>query len=79
MNHHRFARSLALGLTLLMTSTFATPPVDTPADPHLWLEDVTGAQPLAWVRERNAESTRALTSGTAFPALERRILSILGR
>jgi prolyl oligopeptidase len=77
MNHHRLARCLALGLTLLMTSTFATPPDDTPADPHLWLEDVTGAQPLAWVRERNAESTRALASGTAFPALERRILSIL--
>jgi prolyl oligopeptidase len=77
MTHHRLAPCLALGLTLLMSSTFATPPDDTPADPYLWLEDVAGEKPLAWVRERNAESTRALTSGTAFSALERRILSIL--
>jgi prolyl oligopeptidase len=60
-----------------MTPAFATQPDDTSDDPHLWLEDVNGEKQIAWVREQNAESTRALTSGTAFPALERRILSIL--
>ncbi len=30
-------------------------------DPHLWLEDVTGEKALAWVKERNAESTAELT------------------
>ena len=60
-----------------MTPAFAAQPDDTSDDPHLWLEDVTGEKQIAWVRERNAESTRVLTSGTAFPALERRILSIL--
>ena len=60
-----------------MTPAFAAQPDDTSDDPHLWLEDVNGEKQIAWVRERNAESTRVLTSGTAFPALERRILSIL--
>ncbi|MFM7205277.1 MAG: prolyl oligopeptidase family serine peptidase [Planctomycetaceae bacterium] len=55
----------------------ADQPADAPADPHLWLEDVSGEKPLAWVRERNAESTQALTTGTGFAALEQRILSIL--
>jgi prolyl oligopeptidase len=60
-----------------MTPAFAAQP-DAPAeDSHLWLEDVTGEKQLAWVRERNAESTQALTSGTGFAAIERRILAIL--
>ena len=69
-----------LGLLLLMT---AVPPLradDTVDDPHLWLEDVTGEKPLAWVRERNAESTRSLAGGNtapAFTAVEDRIRSIL--
>jgi len=75
--NHRLARCSALCLALLMTPSFATQPDDATDDPHLWLEEVSGEKPLAWVRERNAESTRALTSGTAFPALEQRILSIL--
>ncbi|MBU6308873.1 MAG: prolyl oligopeptidase family serine peptidase [Planctomycetes bacterium] len=75
--NQRLARCSTLCLALLMTPTFATQPHDATDDPHLWLEDVTGEQQLAWVRERNAESTQALTSGTAFPGLERRILSIL--
>jgi prolyl oligopeptidase len=66
-----------LCIALLMTSAVTAAPDTEPADPHLWLEEVTGEKPLAWVRERNAESMRALTSGTGFPELERRILSIL--
>ena len=72
--------SLVLFAALLgspMPHATATPTADAPADPHLWLEDVSGEQPLDWVRERNAESRQALTTGTAFAALERRILSIL--
>jgi prolyl oligopeptidase len=70
----RFAPLLAL---VLMTQAFAQTPAPEPDDPHRWLEDVTGEKALAWVRERNAESEKALTGGDAFPALERRILSIL--
>ena len=70
-------RFLFLCLGLLMTPAFAAQPDDTADDPHLWLEDVTGEKQIAWVRERNAESTQALTSGTGFATLEQRILSIL--
>ena len=70
-------RILRLCLGLLMTPAFAAQP-DAPAeDTHLWLEDVTGEKQLAWVRERNTESTQALASGTGFAAIEQRILAIL--
>ena len=46
-------------------------------DPHLWLEEVTGDKALAWVKERNAESTAALTENDAFRTLRDRLLQIL--
>jgi len=48
----------------------------TAEDPYLWLEEVVGAKPLAWVRARNAESATALQTGD-FPKLEQRMLDIL--
>ena len=33
--------------------------MDTPRDPHLWLEEVLGEDALAWVRERNLELSLA--------------------
>lgn len=48
-----------------------------PADPYLWLEEVTGEKPLEWVRERNTESVAALAGTDRFKALESRILGIL--
>ncbi|MFM8435138.1 MAG: prolyl oligopeptidase family serine peptidase [Planctomycetia bacterium] len=47
------------------------------ADPHLWLEDVTGEKQLAWVRARNAESVQALAESDEFKRLEARLLAIL--
>jgi prolyl oligopeptidase len=47
------------------------------ADPYLWLEEVTGAKPLEWVRERNAEAVAALGADDGFRDLQRRLLSIL--
>ena len=32
------------------------PTVTATDDPYLWLEDVTGDKPLAWVKEHNAKS-----------------------
>jgi prolyl oligopeptidase len=46
-------------------------------DPNLWLEEVTGEKALAWVKERNAQSTGELTEGEAFAALKDRLLKIL--
>lgn len=50
---------------------------ESPADPFLWLEDVTAERSLEWVRARNAESTGTLTGAESFDRLEKRLLSIL--
>jgi prolyl oligopeptidase len=52
-------------------------PAAEPEDPYRWLEEVTGAKPLAWVRERNAESTAELADSEAFRTLHSRILAAL--
>jgi len=46
------------------------------ADPRLWLEDVGGDKPLAWVREQNAVSEREL-GGAANEALRKKLQTIL--
>jgi hypothetical protein len=48
-----------------------------PSDPYLWLEDVTGEKPLAWVKEQNAVSTRELEASPNFEPIRKRLLSIL--
>ena len=63
-------------LLILMTTAATAEPVPD-ADPYLWLEDVGGEKPLAWVRERNAECVAAIGQGEAFVAREQRLLSIL--
>lgn len=42
---------------------------DTPRDDCLWLEDLTGEKPLAWVREQNAVTVRELESSPDFQKL----------
>jgi prolyl oligopeptidase len=49
----------------------------SPDDPHLWLEDVTGDEALAWVRERNAESLDVLTGGERFAELRDELRAVL--
>jgi prolyl oligopeptidase len=46
------------------------------SDPHLWLEDVLGHKPLAWVRASNAHATQELTNAPRFEALRQRLLRI---
>ena len=61
-----FLFTLALG-TLFLESL--TPQKSNPAitpvtdDPYSWLEEVAGEKALAWVKERNAESTKELAGG----------------
>jgi prolyl oligopeptidase len=57
-----------------MNPTNAAEPI---ADPHLWLEEVTGEKQLEWVRSRNAESVKAIGEAEQFKELESRIRSIL--
>jgi prolyl oligopeptidase len=68
---------LLIGTLALMLGTTIQTGGGEPEDPFQWLEDVTGEKPLAWVKERNAESTGELTRSDQFQKLERRILEIL--
>jgi len=68
---------LSILLTTLLLAMPSLPAADPPADPYIWLEEVTGEKPLDWVKARNAECTTELAAGDAFPTLEKRILSIL--
>jgi prolyl oligopeptidase len=45
-------------------------------DPYLWLEDVGGNLPLAWVREQNDVTARELASVLRFEPLRQRLLAI---
>lgn len=65
-----------------MNSNGALAATETPADsgetdPYLWLEDVEGSKPLAWVEARNAECRAALTEDAEFDRLRGRVLDIL--
>ena len=46
-------------------------------DPWLWLEDVSGEAPLAWVGERNALTMEGYAQGAAFAAARDRFKAIL--
>ncbi|GAB3187407.1 prolyl oligopeptidase family serine peptidase [Nesterenkonia suensis] len=55
----------------------SVPPLIAPdADPHLWLEEVTGDDALAWVRQRNARAEEELVDD-AFVALQSGIREML--
>ncbi|HET7731342.1 MAG TPA: prolyl oligopeptidase family serine peptidase [Usitatibacter sp.] len=45
-------------------------------DPYLWLEDVGGEKQLAWVKEQNAPTQKALEASPGFKALHERLLAI---
>ncbi len=45
-------------------------------DPYMWLEDVGGEKPLAWVTERNAKTKAELESAPSFTALRDRLRRI---
>jgi prolyl oligopeptidase len=63
-----------LGVTLVMAMSATAA---DPREPYQWLEDVTGPKALAWVKERNAETTSELTRAAGFQELDDRILKIL--
>ena len=46
-------------------------------DAYLWLEDVTGEKPLAWVAQQNARSVADYTQSESFRKLNDRLLAIL--
>lgn len=81
-----FLWSVTIAMSLSIQTSQSADPVtrpitesqaESPADPFLWLEDVTAERSLEWVRARNAESTGILTGAESFDRLEKRLLSIL--
>ena len=57
--------------------TDAPPVAVAVEDPYLWLEDVGGDEPLAWVRKQNAVTKNTIESAAGFAALENDLLAIL--
>ncbi|HTM57330.1 MAG TPA: prolyl oligopeptidase family serine peptidase [Candidatus Udaeobacter sp.] len=47
------------------------------ADPYLWLENVTGTKALAWVKEQDVRSKKALAESPEFEAMNARFRTIL--
>ena len=73
----KLRRFLALAMFSLPPLSAATTPATPPADdPYLWLEDVEGAKPLAWVEAQNKVSLAELTAAPGYQALYDRLLAI---
>ncbi len=64
--------------TLILAAMVATAvPACAQADPHLWLEDVTGAKALEWVKARNAKYLPELEAVPGFKGWQARAEEIL--
>ena len=66
----------ATGTTSAAGATGTTSAASSDADPFLWLEDVTAEKSLDWVKQRNAESAKAIVARPGFDAMEARFLEI---
>ncbi|HQY50069.1 MAG TPA: prolyl oligopeptidase family serine peptidase, partial [Thermomonas sp.] len=62
------------GLAIAGGAAAQTPPQD---DPYAWLEDVSGAKSLDWVKARNAKAEADIASSASFKTLEAQILASL--
>ena len=68
---------LLWSLSLLFLACQPVPSHAMSEDPYLWLEEVQGERALAWVRERNAESEKALQTQPGFEALRSSLREVL--
>jgi prolyl oligopeptidase len=76
-SYRTFAGSMLLGLAAVGIAHAQAPaPAAANTDPHLWLEEVLGDKPLAWVRQHNAVTVKELESQPGF-ALQARLKTIL--
>ncbi len=55
----------------------ASGPSDLPADKYIWLEDVYGDKPMAWVKAENERSAKILEADPRFATLEATALKVL--
>jgi prolyl oligopeptidase len=74
----RLAGAAILGLAFIANLRAAEPAADRPDDdPYRWLEDVTGAKPLAWVRAHNEATAKRLQARPEYAGLYRDALAAL--
>ena len=73
---------LALALAITITPMTHAKDAPTPAtsaasDPYLWLEDIHGAKPLAWVKQQNQRTEQRYADSKGFDATRGQILEVL--
>jgi prolyl oligopeptidase len=66
-------KSILCAALLLMSATAIAQQAE---DPYLWLEDVTGDKPMAWVKEQNAQSVKELEARPEFKGLHDKLVAI---
>ena len=71
------AATALLALAVLGASPASASASASEDDPFLWLEDVQGEKPLAWVKEQNAKSTALLEAQPEYKPIYERSLQIL--
>ena len=71
MKHGKWIVAAALLLAV------AAKGADSVEDPYIWLEDVHGAKPLAWVAEQNARARAAITADPRYQPDHDAILKVL--
>src|SRR5215510_12937174 len=70
-----FVLAAMIGITASIRIAAQTPPEST--DKYLWLEDVSGERPMAWVRAENERSAKVLESDPHYAELEAAALKAL--
>src|SRR5690242_18906118 len=77
-----FACAVCLGPVCAQTSapqlsTTVPRPTDGPADPYLWLEDISGEKSLSWVRAQNERTFQRLKALPFYQGLYHDALAVL--
>jgi prolyl oligopeptidase len=68
---------LALTLPGMVRAENHSPPPSAADDPYLWLENIHGSKPLAWVRQQNEATAKRFASGAAFERARQQVLEVL--
>jgi prolyl oligopeptidase len=73
----RLYLTILLFLSPLSAGAFAVTAPEITADPYVWLEDVHGAKPLAWVAEQNKKSLGVLKADPRYQKNYDSVLQVL--
>ncbi len=73
----KVAAATCVAIVLHSPNAMAQTSTTSVEDPFIWLEDVLGEKPLAWVRERNADSNKVLTARAEYAPIKTQLLEVL--